>query len=260
MKLSELRVFAMLLYHDVYIFRHVVLGRFINICVWATVNTVIANYVFPELGMPRQFGVFFLAGLFASIGFFELYGKVAELVRDMTGDRPLLYYATLPLSLPLFVLRLVMSGALTSTIVGLVILPVGKLLLGNGLDLSAIRWGYLSCMIVLANILYAAAAVLIATFIHRLENINNVWIRVAYPVWFMGCYQFSYQALKNALPNVAFINLLNPAVYVVEGVRAALIGQEGFLPIELCCGVVASAAVIFIVASIISLRARLDLV
>jgi ABC-2 type transport system permease protein len=260
MMLRELRVFGVLLCHDLSLLRYSLLNRLINMCAWVTANIIVAGYVFPELGMMRQFGMFLLAGLFASIGFFELYGRVAELVRDMSGDKAILYYATLPISVRLFVIRLVLNGALTSTIVGLAILPFGKLLLGNEFSISAVRWGYLCLMMLLANFLYSAAAVLIATFIYRIENISNVWIRIAYPLWFVGCYQFSYQALKQALPTLAWINLANPAVYVAEGMRAALIGQEGFVPIGLCCGVVALAGVICTGASIMSLRSRLDLV
>jgi len=258
--IAQMRVFASLLYWDWSMLRRLLASRCINTCVWVIVNTVIAGYVLPVLGVTQQFGAFIVAGLCGSMGFFELYGRVIELVRDMTHDKPLLYFATLPISLPLFVMRLIIGNAMSSTMTTLCVFPCGKLVLGSGLDLSGVNWFLLVPFLLLVNILYGAAAVVMGGYIKDLVYVSNVWIRIAYPMWFMGCYQFSFQILNEALPFIAFLNRFNPIVYIFEGVRALIMGQQGFLPIEQCFFVTFVFCIVFIVWSVRLIRRRLDLI
>jgi ABC-type polysaccharide/polyol phosphate export permease len=45
---------------------------------------------------------------------------------------------------------------------------------------------------------------------------------------------------------LAYAMLCNPLVFIMEGARASLLGQEGFLPWSVCCGaLVAYTAVIW---------------
>jgi ABC-type polysaccharide/polyol phosphate export permease len=55
-------------------------------------------------------------------------------------------------------------------------------------------------------------------------------------MWFMGGFQFSWMSLYSAIPVVAYIDLINPVIYVTEATRVALLGQEGYLSFWLCCG------------------------
>ena len=59
-------------------------------------------------------------------------------------------------------------------------------------------------------------------------------MRFVYPLWFLGGFQYSWQVLYDFSPLFAYVSLLNPVLYVMEGTRAAILGQEGSLNFWLC--------------------------
>jgi ABC-type polysaccharide/polyol phosphate export permease len=67
-----------------------------------------------------------------------------------------------------------------------------------------------------------------------ISRMRNIWTRFIWPMWMLGCYQFSWAALYVASPQLAYLTLCNPVLYVTEGMRGALLGNPDCLPWELC--------------------------
>ena len=67
-----------------------------------------------------------------------------------------------------------------------------------------------------------------------MTKIRGMWMRVMFPMWMLGCFQFTWQLLYSKSPVLAYILLLNPFVYTMEGMRASVMGQAGSLPLPVC--------------------------
>lgn len=173
--------------------------RFLNFAVWAATTTTVAGHVLPQFGMTPEYGAFFLAGVLANVGMFESYARIIELVHEMADDRPILYYATLPIRSSLLVIRIMVSNALRFMMLGLCVLPIGKIVLGHRLALSGIAWPKLILMYVITNCFYGACSVWLATFVQSILSISNIWTRIVFPIGFLGGLQFSQAALARAL-------------------------------------------------------------
>jgi hypothetical protein len=85
-------------------------------------------------------------------------------------------------------------------------------------------------------------------------------MRFVYPLWVFGGYQYSYAVLANKNPWFAYISLINPQLYIMEGMRAAILGQEGYLNFWLCAGMTFFFSIICGIHAIFKIKRRLDFV
>lgn len=259
MKLSYWIPFKYLLATDLHLFKKLIKDKLINLCIWVASSSLIATYVLPFFGMSNNYGAFLLVGLCASAGLFEVFPSVAKLVDDIKGDQIILYQTTLPLPSSLVILRLMIYNAFSAWVLGLCVLPLGKLLLWNNFDLTQLSPFKFLLMFSLASAFYGSYTICIATRVADMTKIGNVWMRFVYPFWFLGGYQFSWQSLYGVAPVLAYINLANPILYIMEGIRGAVLGQAGYLPFWLCVGMVFLFCILSSVTGIILLKKRLDI-
>jgi ABC-type polysaccharide/polyol phosphate export permease len=139
-------------------------------------------------------------------------------------------------------------------------LPIGKLTLWNQFDLTQINYFKLFLSFIFQNIFYACFVLWVASIIEHMNQFGSVWARYIFPLWFMGGFQFSWVALHHVLPYVAYINLLNPMIYITEAMRISLLGQDGYLNFWLSLLAIAFFSVITLCVGIRNLKRRLDFV
>lgn len=250
--------FRALLVMDLYLLKKTIKDKLINLCIWVASSAFVATYILPFFGMSANYGLFLLVGLCASAGLFEVFPSAAKLVDDIKGDQVILYHMTLPLPSALVILRLMIMNALSAVILGLAVLPLGKLLLWNHFNMANLNVIKFLIIFILASAFYGSYTIFIATRVPDMTKIGNVWMRFVYPLWFLGGYQFSWQSLRKIVPLLAYLNLANPIVYIMEGVRASILGQEGFLNFWLCCCMVILFCFFSIWLGIRLMKQRLD--
>ena len=85
-----------LIWSDLILYKQMVLDKIINIGIWVGLNIIITSYVMPFFGLAN-FGPIQLGGVIVTVGLFELYSNVIDLVADLEGDKVINYYLTLPI-------------------------------------------------------------------------------------------------------------------------------------------------------------------
>jgi len=203
---------------------------FIYICT----TVLIFAYVMPEFGLQESYGAFMLASMCSTTGLFQSFGYLAELVADIEGDRVISYCFTLPIPSWLVFIRLIIYYTISFMLLSILVLPVGKVMLWNSFSLAGVNYGKYVLIFLLTNIFYAVLALWTASFVRSLLRLDSVWMRIIYPLWFLGCFQFSWASLWQVSPALAYINLINPITYIAEGTRAAVLGQAGSLNFWYC--------------------------
>ena len=227
-------VFKELVKADLISFRENLLDKIINVSIWATTTLGIFAYIMPEFGIAKDFGIFQYAGIIASIGLFEMFPSAAKLINDFESEQTIMYNLTLPIPSWMVVLSKVVFYSINATVMAICIVPLGKLILLGQLNLFQISFFKLSLLIICASIFYASIIIWLAGMVDDISKIGNIWLRIIFPLWFLGGVQFSWSAMKKVAPNLAYLNLLNPMVYITEAARVAVIGQEGYLNFWLC--------------------------
>lgn len=252
-----LNTFMALIERDLAVFWSTFFDRCINALIWGSLTVVVFEFIMPGVGLAN-YGAFTAASGIASWGFFEVTENIARFVSDLEGDRSITYYLTLPLPQWAVFVRLAISNALQAMLIAIFFLPLFKLILRDSLPFADFSTGKFIIMFLLGNLFFGFFSLFLASRINRLDEMGNVWLRIVFPMWFLGCFQFSWEVLAKMSPKMAIINLLNPMVYVMEGMRAAVLGQSGSLPFWNCCGAIIIATVIIGFFSTMKLRKKLD--
>ena len=247
-----------LLQTDLEIFRQTIGGKLIDLFIWIVTMIFVTTYLMPSFGLTTAYTGFMVASLVASAGLFELYTSVTNLVSDFEGHDMTSYYLTLPMPSYMVFIEKMIYFTMNTAVLGLTVLPLCKLLAWSTFDLSQFSIIKFSLIYLLANIFYAAFTLWITSRVPGLEEIGSVWMRFVYPVWFLGGFQYSWKVLYDFSPTLAYIGLINPMTYVMEGSRAAILGQEGSLNIWLCCAMLTLFTIVCAWYGLRQLRKRLD--
>jgi ABC-2 type transport system permease protein len=240
--------------------RRVLTDKFINFYIWVTCSLFVGGYLMQAFGLAKDFGPFQLGGILASVGLFELYGNAVTIVSDIEGDRTIDYYLTLPTSAFTVLASSVCYYMVIGTVMSLILFPLSKLLLGAQLDFVHTAWFSLIFFILLVNLVFATATLMLSAFIPSMDKFDILWMRIIFPLWFLGGFQFSWASVHTTVPWFSYVMLLNPVTYTTEGMRAALLGQEGNLPFWLCSTVLVGMLVVVSLWAYVAFKKRLDFV
>lgn len=259
-RISYLNVCKNLIHADLIIFKQTFFDKFIDLSIWVVLTVVVTSYIMPYFGLSADFGVFQLGGVIAAAGLFELYANVVDLVSDFEGDRVISYNLTLPFPSWLAIMCKAAYYGIIYCILAALMLPIGKICLWNQFDVSRVSYVKLALAIVFQSVFYASFVLVVASIVANMQKLGIVWARFIFPLWFLGGFQFSWVAFYAVLPWFAIADLINPMIYITEAVRAAIIGQEGYINFWLCSLAIAGFSAICMYVGIYKLKKRLDFV
>jgi len=258
MDYNQLQTFLSIMLRDMYVFKRHIAGRVIDACVWSGTSLYVAQYVLPLFGIDQTFGSFLLLGNIAVWGMFEVGTNMGIILGDLQGVNSLSYYLSLPLPSSWIFIRLGIMDTYRSIIPTIPILPLGKLILWNHMSLSSIHYPKLLLSWILSHMLFAFFGLYLSSITPDFDYITTIRQRFIFPMWFLGCYQFSWYMLHKANPMLAYLNLLNPVVYVMEAMRGCTDIGLPLLPYWLCICVMSAFTVLFAYLGIHSFKKRLD--
>ncbi len=219
-----------LIRRDLRLFKEEFLGKIIDTSVILFTTVLVFSYLLPSYGLKADYGAFFLIGLIASFGLFEMIGKVGVMIADLEGDRTILYTLTLPLPSRLVFAYIGVSWALISALIALMLFPIGKLILLSQFDLSQISLWRFFLIFSLSNLFFGFFALWLVSVLKNMRSISHLFVRVINPLYMFGCYYYSWATVWGISAKAGYLHLLNPVVYIMEGMRAATLGQAGYLP------------------------------
>jgi ABC-2 type transport system permease protein len=230
LKSKALSTVYYLILRDFRVFKEDVFGKLIDTSMLLFTTVLVFSYFLPSYGLNADYGPFILIGVIAGFGFFEVIGKVSMMIADLEGDRTILYTLTLPIPSWLVFLYQGVSWALLSGLVSLFLFPLGKLVLFSQFDLTKISPVKFPLIFIISNLFFGFFALWLTSAIKKMSGIAHLFVRVINPMYMFGAYMYSWYSVYAFSPMIGYIHLLNPLVYVMEGMRAATLGQEGFLP------------------------------
>ena len=255
--MSSIKTFLTLICRDLFLFRNLIKDRVINIAVWATCMLLVFSNIMPKLGFPSDYNIFFAASSICLWGLFDVIDNVNIIATDLEGDSFIIYCLTLPLSSTMLLFQMVVSAAIRSTIQAGLVLTFLKIALWEKWNWSLICWPKFVLMLLVINLFYGFFMILLASGAQK-AKISNIRRRYIVPLWLIGCYQFPWGNLQKVLPTVAYIDLLNPVVYCMEGMRSVLIGQEGSLNFWHCIGALVCFSVVMGIIGFKLMKKRLN--
>jgi ABC-2 type transport system permease protein len=188
-------------------------------------------YLFPRIGQGvggrgggMAYASMLLPGLVAYTLMFQGFTAVAlPLVTEFHGTKEIEDRVMSPVSVKMVGLCKVLSGAIQSLIAGLVVMPAVWLASGFA---ARIDWSHpllLATILPLGALVGAALGLVLGTIVSP-RRINFLFALLLVPLILLGCVYYPWSSL-HVVPVLQALVLVNPVVYMSEGMRAALAPQ-----------------------------------
>lgn len=258
-KLTYWQTLKQLLVRSYFVYRHEFLDKILNGIIWAGLTIIVFAYIMPTIGL-QSFGPFILASTAVSWGFFTTINNIVAFVSDITNDSSRLKYElTLPVPQWLIFFKYALENAYQSFIISALILPCGSLLIWNQFNTEYLCFIKFYFILTVSCFFFGNFSLFMSSITKDIyTGVENIWLRIIFPMWFLGGFQFSWKTLYSISPTLAYINLLNPLTYALEGARAAALDPSLSLPYWPCVTGLILASVIFGYVGIAKLKKRLD--
>jgi len=255
---SQLTCFWALVNYEWVVFKKNFIHTIIDLLFGIVTNIIVFAYIFPTFMKEKEYGIFIFVALMPLFAFFDAANKAVMFIFDLQGPKTYSYKLLLPISSTGVFLSTIVGWALLSFLMTIILYPVGAVMLWkkfNILDILNFKFFFIYILI---SLFYGTFGFWLASLIKKMQRVTIVWLRVVNPLFMIGCYFYTWHAVYEASKPFAYLHLINPLVYIMEGVRAASMGQTGFINYWVCV----SMLIFFIVSlsywGMKRLKSRLD--
>lgn len=196
-------------------------GKVIDLIIWAILSIFVTGIILPQMGLTSTFSNLQFATILASIGIFEGYGEIFSWVADINNKKSINYELCYPISsIYLFLIKVIIN-TIKFSILTIIIGILSKLIFWNFISLQNLSLLKLIIIIIFANFFYGTLIIFTTSFINSMNEMSKIWSRFIFPIWFMGGFQFTWEALFKVNKLIAFADLLNPIIYITKAFQIA---------------------------------------
>jgi ABC-2 type transport system permease protein len=226
------RAFAGLLLRDLRVLRREIAPFLIRIAMNPLLFLFVFTYVMPHMsggGSPMAgmmagkggFGTVLLPGLMAVAIMFSGIAAVAlPLSQEFGVTREIDDRVMCPLPVGAVAVEKVVFSAMQSVIAAALVFPLAYYIPSTPVLAHVSNWWFLIAVMVLASLLAGALGLTIGTSVQP-KQIGLIFGVVVVPITFLGCVYYPWAALTS-IKWLQIGVLVNPIVYMSEGLRAAL--------------------------------------
>lgn len=228
---SHTRVFLALLRRDLRVARRELPYFLVRTTVQPLLFVVVFGWLLPKMGFVRgDYGAALLPGILAvSLAFSAVQSVALPMVAEFGWTREIEDRLLAPVPTWLVAAEKVFAGILQGFVAALVVLPIAGLLMGPVEALTLREIETVIAVIVLGGAAFSALGLLMGTAINP-EQIGLMFSVVVAPMIFFGAAYYPWAGL-DAVPALKWAVLVNPLVYVSEGMRAALTPELPHMPL-----------------------------
>lgn len=216
------QVFFALLRRDLRVARRELPYFLVRTTVQPLLFVIVFGWLLPKMGFVRgDYGAALLPGILAvSLAFSAVQSVALPMVAEFGWTREIEDRLLAPVPTWLVASEKVAAGILQGFVAALVVLPVARLLMGPVEAMTLLELEKVIVVTLLGGAAFSSLGLLMGTAINP-EQIGLMFSVVVAPMIFFGCAYFPWAGL-DAVPVLKWAVLVNPLVYVSEGMRAAL--------------------------------------
>ncbi len=201
------------------------------------------TYIFPRIGQSfgstsggaMNFGTVLLPGLMAvAIMFTGIAAVALPLSTEFGITREIDDRVMCPLPVSGVAIEKICFSALQCILSALIVFPLAYFIPSQPVHVHVSSYWLLGFVIVLASLVSGALGLTIGTSVEP-RQIGLIFSVVVVPITFLGCVYYPWALLRH-IPWLQYSVLLNPIVYMSEGLRAALTPGLPHMPSWLILG------------------------
>lgn len=255
---TKFNIFMSLMKTDFQLLFTHIKSKLLDAIIWGGFSLSVATFIYPMMGM-KNFGLFQAPSIFIGVVGFEMYSQLFLTTMNIEQKGHWFYLFTLPISSSIVFAQKILFYTLNGLILGLTMIPLSKIILFNQLNLASIAWAKLLIALVSSCFFFACFLLIIVSITKSTKHVEHLFMRVMFPLWFIGGFQFSWFMLLKLNKIIAYIALISPYTYAHEAARAAVLGQEGYIAFHICIAILLVGGLIFAYIGYKRLKKQLDL-
>jgi ABC-2 type transport system permease protein len=216
------RIFVALLRRDITVARRELPYFLLRTTLQPLLFIVVFGLLLPRMGyMTDAYKAALLPGVLAvSLAFSSVQSDALPMVADFGWTREIEDRLLAPVSLELIAFEKIVSGVIQGVIAALFVLPLARLIMGPIVGLTVAHFTLVIFIVVLGATAFSVLGLLMGTLVNP-QQIGLMFSVVVAPMIFFGCAYYPWQNLS-VFPVMKYAVLINPLVYVSEGMRGVL--------------------------------------
>ena len=224
-------VFAALLRRDMRVARRELPFFLLRTTMQPLMFVIVFGYLLPRMGfMGRGYTTALLPGVLAiSLTFSSIQSVALPMVQDFGWTKEIEDRLLAPVPIWLVAAEKIVSGVLQGVVSALFVLPVARLIMGPIQNLTFGHFGTVLAITILGAAAFSSFGLFLGTAIQP-QQIGLMFGVIVAPMIFFGCAYYPWQGLST-VPVMKYAVLINPLVYVAEGMRAALTPAAPHMPL-----------------------------
>jgi ABC-2 type transport system permease protein len=246
------RVFLAILLRDLTVARRELPYFLVRTALQPILFVVVFGFLLPKMGLiPRGYSTTMLPGVVAlSLALSAIQSVALPMMQDFGFTKEIEDRLLSPVPIQLVAVEKVVGGVLQGIVAALFVLPVARLIMGPIPGLSFRNAPLLLAVTILGGAAFSAMGLYLGTGIAP-QQIGLMFSVIVAPMIMFGCTYYPWAGLAH-VPVLKWLVLINPLVYVSEGMRAALTPGVPHMPLLL---ILAALVVLTVLFMVLGLRA-----
>jgi ABC-2 type transport system permease protein len=258
------KTFAAMMAREFRVLRRNAVGTFLRAVMQPLLFVFVFTYVIPKIGGGFGFGgtsaaasaaargsgvnfaTILVPGLMASMLLMQgIMAVTFPLVMEFSWQRTIEDRALAPVPIEVLATQKITAGAVQAFIGALIVFPIVLLVhaAGQAPHVHVTNWLLLAVILVTASLLTASLGMLLGTLMDP-RKMQMLFAAILLPATMLGCVYYPWAALHH-IRWLQIAVLVNPMVYMSEGLRAVLTPGIGHMPMWAILLVLAGGTVIF---------------
>lgn len=220
--ISPFRVFTAILLRDMTVARRELPYFLLRTTLQPIMFVVIFGFLMPKMGIvAANYTGLMLPGILAlSLTLSSVQSVSLPMVQDFGFTKEIEDRLLSPISHELVAVEKMVSGVLQGIVAALFVLPIARLIMGPIPGLTFAHLPLLLLITILGGAAFAAIGLFLGTGIAP-QQIGLMFSVIIGPMIMFGCTYYPWRGLDR-VPLMKYLVLIDPLVYVSEGMRAAL--------------------------------------
>ena len=254
------RTFAAMMAREFRVLRRNAVGTFLRAVMQPLLFVFVFTYVLPKIGGGLAFGgasraaaasginfaTILVPGLMASMLLMQgIMAVTFPLVMEFSWQRTIEDRALAPVPINVLAVQKITAGAVQAFIGALIVFPIVLLVHapGQAPHVHVTNWLLLAFILVTASLLTASLGMLLGTLMDP-RKMQMLFAAILLPATMLGCVYYPWAAL-HSIRWLQIAVLVNPMVYMSEGLRAVLTPGVAHMPMWAILLVLVGGTVIF---------------
>ena len=224
-------VFFALLRRDLRVARKEIVFFLVRTTMQPLLFTIVFGFLLPKMNfVGRGYQTALLPGILAvSLSLAAIQSVALPMVQEFGWTKEIEDRLLAPVPTQVIAAEKIVAGTIQGIIAALFVLPIARLVMGPIPGLTLTHVGEVVGITILGASAFSALGMWLGTAISP-QQIGLMFSVIIAPMLFFGCAYYPWRGL-DVVPVMKYVVLINPMVYVAEGMRGALTPNVPHMPL-----------------------------